>query len=101
MRLHSMDARLLFQVIDIETRKLIDGVSIQVQRPHDGTPACPSILADASGNGISPVRPGSISLVRLSRSGFESTSITETVTLTSTEQRAYQVAMRQLVDVIN
>ena len=49
MRLHSMDARLLFQVMDVETRKLIDGVSIQVQRP-DGTPACTSILTGASGN---------------------------------------------------
>ena len=64
MNLHS---KLLFQVIDVETRKLIDDVSIQVQRSHDGTPACASILTDASGNGMSPVRPGSISLVRSSR----------------------------------
>ena len=35
----------------------------------------------------------------ISRSGFESTSITETATLTSAEQRTNQVAMRQL-DVI-
>ena len=42
---------------------------------------------------MSGVRPGRITLVRLSRSGFESTYTTETVTLTSTEQRTYQVAM--------
>jgi hypothetical protein len=51
-----LPSKLLFQVIDVESRKIIDGVSIQVQRSHDGTPACPSILTDASGNGINVSR---------------------------------------------
>jgi hypothetical protein len=68
------------------------------QRP-DKTLACKPVSTGCSGNTVCLMRPGAIALVRLSRDGFETTSITETVTLTFTEEKRYQVAMRQL-DVI-